>query len=205
MIRNDDLPTPVRDGNEWVLPSGRRFPVISGGSDEPPADPPPANSEPPQPAIPEGSVVLSAEQVGELRTRLENLEKRRVERPPSTQEQIQATLDEALGIKNEGVSLRKDAREVADNAERIVLEQRAELRNRDIRDAATQAGFIDPSDAIKELSGQDGDIKELVEKLAESKPHWVRLTTEPDLTKATGGVVDPGVADLAAQIARGRS
>lgn len=36
MIRSNDLPTPVRQGNLWVLPNGRTFPVIEGGADDGP-------------------------------------------------------------------------------------------------------------------------------------------------------------------------
>jgi len=149
---------------------------------------------------------ITMEQVETLLARLEKLEQRSESRPQSTRDQLQTRLSAAMALQSDGAAGRREGRDVADSADRIARETRDELRRRDIMDAARAARFIDPTDAVTELMSKDGDPAALVAALAKSKTHWVARSTEIDLTDSTGApVMDPGLAEFARSIARGRN
>jgi hypothetical protein len=144
--------------------------------------------------------------VAQVETLLSRLEKLSESRPPSTRTQLQTRLTSALALQSDGAANRREGRDVADSAEGIARSTRDELRRRDIVDAARIAKFIDPTDAVSELMGKDGDPATLVAALAVSKAHWVARSTEIDLTDPSGAAItDPGMLDLTKSIAAGRN
>jgi hypothetical protein len=145
--------------------------------------------------------------VSQVETLLSRLEKLSEARPPSTRDQLQTRLTAALSLQSDGAAGRREGRDVADSAEGIARATRDELRRRDIVDAARAAKFIDPTDAVGELMGKEGDPATLVAALAVSKAHWVARSTEMDhLTDSQGtAITDPGMAAFAKSIAAGRN
>ena len=149
---------------------------------------------------------ITMEQAETLLARLEKLESRSDRRPASTRDQLQTRLAAAMSLQSDGAAGRREGRDVADSAADIARETRDELRRRDIMDAARSARFIDPTDAVTELMSKDGDPADLVAALAKVKTHWVARSTEIDLTDSTGAAVsDPGLAEFARSIAKGRN
>jgi hypothetical protein len=145
--------------------------------------------------------------VAQVETLLSRLEKLSEARPPSTRDQLQTRLTSALALQSDGAAGRREGRDVADSAESIARSTRDELRRRDIVDAARIAKFIDPTDAVSELMGKDGDPATLVAALAVSKAHWVARSTEMDHLKDSSGaaITDAGMVELAKSIANGRN
>jgi hypothetical protein len=171
-----------------------------------PATPPPVAPVTP-PATPEAGNEDAGMTVAQVETLLSRLEKLSEARPPSTRDQLQTRLTSALALQSDGAANRREGRDVADSAEGIARSTRDELRRRDIVDAARIAKFIDPTDAVSELMGKEGDPATLVAALAVSKAHWVARSTEMDHLKDSSGaaITDPGMVDLAKSIAAGRN
>lgn len=141
-----------------------------------------------------------------LNARLDSIEKRQSARPLSTTEQIKEQLAEALGIRSEGAQEKAGAKAVTDAADAKVKELADQLRTRELRDHA--AAFTDADAAVALMKTYDDgkmDPADVAKLLAERHPSLMKpKKTEPDLS--TGGAVkDPGLAQLAKEIADART
>ena len=191
MTDSNDTPDPV--------PTQPGAPIV-GQTD---GTPPPAESDNPL----EG---MTPEQVDALAARIEQA---RRNRPPSIAQQLealQATLSDTTARKDAAVDTRKTARDEADTLEAQLAEIRGTLRRTELVEAATAAGFKNPTVVADLFKSSDGDPVELV-KTAAASGAFAMSSPAPSAdvggqgSKTPAGM-DPGRAALMAEIkaAQGR-
>lgn len=184
---------------------------------------PQQQQQPPQPAPaapvpaaqaaeqrPAGLEGMTDEQLNELAARIEQA---RATRPPSIAnqlEQIRTGLTASHREKDEALGTKNQAKETLDKVDAAIAELHRTQRRVLIMEAATAAGFHNPALVADHLANtpRDADVTQLVTALAAGNPYMVKTpATSADIGANTGGApapTDPGLAGLAADIARNR-
>ena len=135
-------------------------------------------------------------------------------RPPSLAEALTKIQDQLVDTHREkfqAVTERKQASAQADELDQTIASLKQTLRRAELVEAATVAGFAQPTIAADHLLAQDGDVSELVTKLAGS---GALVMKQPKQSATIGGPnskpapeIEPGIAGLIAEInaAHGRT
>lgn len=151
----------------------------------------------PDPAVAaaEAKTAQMVEQVTKLTERLAALEESARKRPASSLEQTKAQLAELMGLKDEAVDQRKEGRVVADRVDAQVAELTRQLRASEIRTAAAEARFADPTLVVDMLAAKDGDPAALVADLAKRAPGLIASGRAPSADVGTGDAPSTGTGE----------
>ena len=129
-LSSDNLPDPVRQGDLWVLPNGRTFPVIHGGSDEGIVVTPPEGSPPPEKTFTSDEVEsIRKEEKDKLYAQLQS-QKEAVEAAKARADELSAQM-ETFSAEAAEVKAAKEAEAAAVEAERKAAEE-AQLEAKDL-------------------------------------------------------------------------